>query len=235
MIYAISDLHGHYDLYQKMLKEIDFKDGDTLYVLGDVIDRGPNPFEILFDMMKRPNVRPILGNHDLRMLTAIESTYFNSLEEAERFRIHNQVIDDWLYDRGAITISEYCKLNEEEKDKVKKYIKTFDLYKTLKVGDNSFFLAHTVPDTQEMKHYKDIPKEDFVWGEPEYDKRYFKNAYVVTGHTPTALISRAKRGEIYKNNGHIAIDCGAFFTGILGCICLNNLKEYYVSHEVKYE
>ncbi len=38
----ISDLHGHYDKYRAMLTEIQFKSTDTLYVLGDVIDRGPD-------------------------------------------------------------------------------------------------------------------------------------------------------------------------------------------------
>ncbi|MBQ8662705.1 MAG: metallophosphoesterase [Eubacterium sp.] len=43
---------------------IDIKEEDTLYVLGDVIDRGPYGMKILQDMMMRPNVIPILGNHE---------------------------------------------------------------------------------------------------------------------------------------------------------------------------
>ena len=36
MIYAMSDLHGYYDKYTKMLEKITFSDDDTLYILGDV-------------------------------------------------------------------------------------------------------------------------------------------------------------------------------------------------------
>ena len=64
MIYCMSDIHGHYDKYLEMLRKIDFKDSDTLFVLGDVVDRGPSSMEILLDMMCRPNVIPILGNHE---------------------------------------------------------------------------------------------------------------------------------------------------------------------------
>ena len=39
MIYVISDLHGRFDRYQQMLEVIEFTLDDTLYVLGDVIDR----------------------------------------------------------------------------------------------------------------------------------------------------------------------------------------------------
>lgn len=37
---------------------------DVLYILGDVVDRGPEPMKILNDMSMRINVFPILGNHD---------------------------------------------------------------------------------------------------------------------------------------------------------------------------
>ena len=43
-IYIMSDIHGLYDRYEAMLKKIDLKEDDRLYVLGDVIDRGPDSF-----------------------------------------------------------------------------------------------------------------------------------------------------------------------------------------------
>ena len=39
MNYIMSDLHGRYFEFLDMLKEINFKDEDILYILGDVIDR----------------------------------------------------------------------------------------------------------------------------------------------------------------------------------------------------
>ena len=40
MIYAVSDIHGNFDKYTKMLEKINFSPNDTLYILGDVIDHG---------------------------------------------------------------------------------------------------------------------------------------------------------------------------------------------------
>ena len=37
----MSDIHGEYDKYLAMLEQIDLSEDDTLYVLGDVVDRGP--------------------------------------------------------------------------------------------------------------------------------------------------------------------------------------------------
>ena len=64
MIYAMSDLHGCYDKYIKMLEKINFGDDDTLYILGDIVDRGPDGIKILQDVMKRKNVVALRGNHD---------------------------------------------------------------------------------------------------------------------------------------------------------------------------
>lgn len=40
MIYVMSDIHGKYDKYIQMLKQIHFSEKDTMYILGDMIDRG---------------------------------------------------------------------------------------------------------------------------------------------------------------------------------------------------
>ena len=40
MTYVMSDIHGCYEKYRAMLENIEFAADDTLYVLGDVLDRG---------------------------------------------------------------------------------------------------------------------------------------------------------------------------------------------------
>ena len=47
MLYAMSDLHGEYQKYLAMLEKIKFNQEDTLYLLGDLVDRGPEPVKIL--------------------------------------------------------------------------------------------------------------------------------------------------------------------------------------------
>jgi serine/threonine protein phosphatase 1 len=69
---------------------------------------------------------------------------------------------------------------------------------------------------------------DLVWGEPDYEKEYYKDIILVTGHTPTVLIDKNSMGKIWKGNNHIAVDCGAVFGNPLGCICLDTMEEFYV-------
>ena len=41
--YVMSDIHGMAHLLKQMLEKIRFSDEDQLYILGDMIDRGPDP------------------------------------------------------------------------------------------------------------------------------------------------------------------------------------------------
>ena len=64
MIYVMSDLHGCFDKYLLMLEKIKLSEKDTLYILGDVVDRGADGVRILLDIAKRKNVVMLRGNHD---------------------------------------------------------------------------------------------------------------------------------------------------------------------------
>lgn len=71
MIYTVSDIHGCYDKYIELLKKIDLGHDDTLYVLGDVIDRGSDGFKVMLDMAQRPNVVGQMGNHEAMAIQAL--------------------------------------------------------------------------------------------------------------------------------------------------------------------
>ena len=70
--YVMSDIHGQYDMFMELLATIELKDTDTLYVLGDVLDRGLHPIKTLQQLMKMPNVICMVGNHELMALECLE-------------------------------------------------------------------------------------------------------------------------------------------------------------------
>ena len=73
--YVMSDIHGQYKSFLKMLDLIRFGEEDTLYVLGDVIDRGPDGILILEHLMKMENAQMFMGNHELLMLDALKNEF----------------------------------------------------------------------------------------------------------------------------------------------------------------
>ena len=73
MHYVIADVHGCYDKFLAMLEKIGFGEDDTLYFLGDAIDRRPDGIKVLLDLMGRKNVVPFLGNHEDMFYRVIRS------------------------------------------------------------------------------------------------------------------------------------------------------------------
>ena len=56
MRYVISDIHGCYEEYTELLEKLHLTDRDFLYILGDTLDKGPEPIKVLQDLMYRKNV-----------------------------------------------------------------------------------------------------------------------------------------------------------------------------------
>ena len=69
MIYCMADLHGERDFFSQMLEKIHFSHTDHLYILGDVIDRGPGGVDLLEQIMETPNITMLLGNHEQMCLS----------------------------------------------------------------------------------------------------------------------------------------------------------------------
>lgn len=226
MIYAMSDLHGCYDKFIKMLEKIDFKEDDTLYILGDVIDRGPDGIKLLLDIYGRKNVVALRGNHDYLCYYLLWN--INSGSEKVRDAAFINKCRNWFLDGGEPTYTVYKGLNIEDKKRVLNCLYSMPIYEEIEVGGRKFFLSHTVPEKHRMLHFDSLLWQEFIIGEPEYEKEYYPDKFIVTGHTPTSFIDPASRGRIWKKNNHIAIDCGAVFGNSLGCLCLDTLKEFYV-------
>ena len=232
MTYVMSDLHGHYEKYRKMLEKIAFSDDDELYILGDAVDRGPQSAELLLDMSMRPNVYPILGNHDMmasvllkKLCSQIEDDTCAALEETNILRM----LAAWQLDGGQATIDSFRKLTPDDREAPIDYLEEFVPYEFLKVNSRRFLLVHggipfdrrhVPPERQEISA--------LISERPNYNLRYYEDILLVTGHTPTVTIDPSSRGKIYRRNGHIAVDCGAGFDLPLGCIRLEDFKEFYV-------
>jgi serine/threonine protein phosphatase 1 len=79
--FVIGDIHGCYQTFRKLTEEIlELKKEDTLFLLGDYIDRGPFSKPVLDHILHmRKNswdVRPLMGNHEHMMLRSLDDPDF---------------------------------------------------------------------------------------------------------------------------------------------------------------
>jgi bis(5'-nucleosyl)-tetraphosphatase (symmetrical) len=70
-LYFIGDLQGCHEPLQRLLQRIDFSPSrDTLYLLGDLVNRGPDSLAVLRTVAQLgDSAQSLLGNHDLHLLT----------------------------------------------------------------------------------------------------------------------------------------------------------------------
>ena len=232
MTYVMSDIHGDYEKYAAMLEKIAFSDDDTLYILGDVVDRGENPMRILSDMSMRANVIPLMGNHEHMAEHVLRAVNVEITAETIETSWNAEVIlavREWYENGGYFTSRDFSRLSLEDRESILDYLEEFSFYEELTVGDKSFVLIHGgLPDFSPEKELEDYPLIGTLYARTDYGKRYYPDKYLITGHTPTFLIDPAYDGKIYIANGHIAIDCGVCHGKNLGCIRLDDLAEFYV-------
>ena len=71
-LYCIGDIQGCDSALGRLLDLIDFSASrDTVYLLGDLVNRGPDSAAVLRRCMAHGDaLRPLLGNHDLHLLAA---------------------------------------------------------------------------------------------------------------------------------------------------------------------
>ena len=100
MTYVLSDIHGNLRRFESIMKQIDLQSDDTMYVLGDVVDRYPDGIKILRRIMKMPNARMLMGNHEYMMLQAIGHCR-NAADE--RVNTNWKQIKHWYQNGGRVT------------------------------------------------------------------------------------------------------------------------------------
>ncbi len=69
-VWAIGDIQGCFDAFQSLLRKIDFdEDRDTLWIAGDLVNRGDKSLETLEYLYSiRNSIKVVLGNHDIALI-----------------------------------------------------------------------------------------------------------------------------------------------------------------------
>lgn len=219
--YVISDLHGCYDEFMQMLELIEFNIADELYILGDVLDRGPKPLEIIDYITSNKNIHLLKGNHELMM--------------QEYYEDHKS-FDIWYHNGGQVTLNGILQKDIEYEPALYNYIKSLPIIKVV----DKFILVHA--GLYLPKKYNDLSLEELLELQEEdinlwtrsyiYSDKQFKDYKIICGHNTVQSIKRENKDpKIIHRKGHIFIDCGCVFkkaNGKLSCLRLDDMRDFYI-------
>ena len=222
--YVLSDPHGEYGLFCKLLEKIKFSDRDEMIVCGDMLDKGSEPVRLAKFVFSMPNIRCIMGNHEYQFLKFYWSLMQNSPED----------FDEVLAKLQAYHQRDGHLLDWETVDK----LESLPPY----LEERGFICVHAgIPLTAQRR----FPPLSAVSVEQLIYDRNFKEPSVLPqgepcvffGHTPTNYVGNRSDIITYpkvdapkkvSDYCKIHLDTGACMTGIMGCFCMDTLQSVYV-------
>lgn len=226
-IYACSDLHGNYNLWQQISKYCD--ETDKIFYLGDAIDRGPNGLKIMLDLLSDTRVLYLKGNHEDMMVAAMHQYMGDS-------NWFDDAMYLWMSNGGKTTYDDLMNFNLDIQLSLLKKIQKLPytiLYKNK--NNQRICLCHSGCD---YENFTDGCKKDYIWNREHIYNDWFgpEDIILVHGHTPVSYILQMEKNEkpvIYKycNKHKIDIDMGTILTNRTVLLDLDTLEPIYFDDE----
>ena len=238
MHYVMSDIHGQYNKYLNILEQISMSGEDKLYIIGDVIDRGPDVANLLLDVLTDSRVIYMLGNHELMMINSLRS------------------IDDvrtWFNNGAEFTIDQLTKEGVDYKEIIPFMRELPVIIPDMEINGRIFHLSHAamlywknrpektlyMNDLDEFDLERVVWSRDYAYHYPTFEEnkwldRFYPNTTFLIGHTPVYGTSYGQADSngnpvisIAPDGRLINLDCGCAGNKRLGCLRLEDMKEFY--------
>jgi serine/threonine protein phosphatase 1 len=169
-----------------------------------------------------------VGEHDytaLKMLSGFEEMLKSGETPDKKFIAK---MTAWVQDGGQSTLDAFRSLDAEMKEGIIDYLSDMTLYEEVEVGGKEYLLVHAgIASFKKGIDLEELKPEAFFTEALDLTKRYFDDKTIIVGHVPTTE-ENGGDGRIFFGNGSIAIDCGEARGGTIGCLRLEDMKEFYV-------
>lgn len=240
MVYIISDIHGNYNDFKRLLLKIKFNENtDHMYILGDIIDRGPESIRLLKYIQEQVNNKTmtmLMGNHELFAIMNCKGQ-----------------LDDETWSRfgGEQTLKELSGLSADEKDNLYGFLEKLPYFAEMQSPIlGRMILTHTGLDADNLCFNSDgsinvknsIEKAiknnlyDYMIGRDLHDMPYgykrLLDSFLVVGHIPTIDLNEDGSNYFYRKSRYMVIDSGAGCKkkgGNLACYCVDTDEEIHLS------
>lgn len=198
--FAIGDIHGCSRTLRKMVEQVLLlKPEDTLYLLGDYIDRGPDSIGVLDYLMHLRasgfDIQALMGNHEEMLINALDDP---------------SAAITWYVNGGWRTIQEF-KVDSPE-DIPQPYLDFITGLPRILITED-YVLVHAGLDFSTRHPLRDTSGQFMLWTrDNRVDSVKLDGRTLITGHTVTSLSDIRKS----LSTNHINLDNGCYARGETG-------------------
>lgn len=223
MTYIVSDIHGYFDLFLKLLDKINFSQDDELICCGDLIDKGPNSVKLIRFVKEQSNMHCILGNHEYSVLKDYYSMLQNSTVDFDEILQRLQTyFPDGKLDWDLIGWLETLPAFIERSDFI-------CVHAGIPLGADGKLIPFDKTSVEQLVYDRRFKDADVI---PKSDKTVF------FGHTPSSYLINENKIITYRRKDSntnlikdfykVHLDIGVWLHGRLGCFCVETCQEFYV-------
>lgn len=230
MIYVISDIHGEYDLFCRLMDKVKFSDGDILISCGDMVEKGNHSIRLVKLLFSMKNAVLLAGNHEYAFL----KYYWALMKETCDYDFVMTKLKAYFSDDGRL-------LDWKTVDR-------FEMLPYFYETENYICVHAGVPrdkDGSILSLNNATPEQlvyDRVFKEPNVLPKGGKCVFF--GHTPTinlgfepkikCYLREGAKGEQISDYYKIHLDTGTWQSGVLGCFRIDDCKSFYVGSQADF-
>ena len=230
MTFVASNLYGRMDKFEKLIKKINLKDSDILYILGNIVDFGEDSISLVNELSAQYNVYTVLGEHDYKAYLLL-SEFDRILREggAPSVNFSKEMIE-WCQNGGQPTLEAFKDADADEKEGFLDYLSDLPVFEevTLKNGKEFVLTCRGIDNFDKNTDLYDYELDDFMNGYLDIEKTYFDNKTMVVGYLDYEHTPAGRAGKVNSKNNNIALACDMSENDNVVCVCLETNEEYYV-------
>ena len=224
MTYILSDIHGEYDLFCRLMDKVKFSDEDTLISCGDMIEKGKHSVCLTKLLFSMKNAVLLAGNHEYAFL----KYFWGLMQQTEDYDLVLRKLQAYFPDDGEL-------LDWETVDRMEAlpYYYEAEEYICVHAGVPLDKEGHILP----LKGaYPEQLVYDRVFKEPNVLPK--EGQCVFFGHTTsmslgygcqiTRFLRDGATGDKVSDYYKIHLDTGAWMSGVLGCFRVEDCRSFYV-------
>lgn len=196
--YVVTDLHGCLKTFKALLSRLSFSRDDKLFVLGDLIDRGPDSkgvIDFIWQLeAEQYQVQCIRGNHDQLMLDATQSVKWNNM---------------WLANGGYSALVSFNALSMFDiPDQYFAFIRDMPYY----LEEDEYLLVHAGFNFKAERPFEDTNAMMWIrrWYE-QMDYDLLQGRKIVHGHTPISRRESMRMMDKLDRKQVLNLDTGCVY------------------------